>query len=117
MIAVQFAHALEEFVFEFWNAFPPMLSIFDGAWGVGVFVLFHAVLIGFGWWCVREVRRGGLVARDALTAWIIIQAVTIAVHVAWLTVDWRYQPGLATTPLLIATTVLGIQQLVRERGK
>ncbi|HXV14490.1 MAG TPA: hypothetical protein VEC56_09825, partial [Candidatus Krumholzibacteria bacterium] len=60
MIALQLLHAVEEFVFEFWNAFPPMRAVYGDVSGVGVFVLFHSLLILFGVWCYRELRRGGI---------------------------------------------------------
>lgn len=115
MVALQFAHALEEFVFEFWDAFPPMRAVYGGVSGLGVFVLFHTILIVFGLWCVREVRRGGVGARAALFAWIAIQTVTVAVHVAWFVVDPRYQPGLATTPVFVATIAVAIRAFESER--
>ena len=117
MIAVQLVHGVEEFVFEFWNEFPPMRAVYGDVpgLGIGVFVSFHAVLIAFGVWCYSQVRRGGLKEREAVLAWVVIQATTLAVHVAWLIVDPRYQPGLATAPLFVATVAAAITALKRER--
>jgi hypothetical protein len=116
MIVVQLVHAVEEFVFEFWNDFPPMRAVYGDVPGLatGVFVSFHALLLGFGVWCVVQVRRGRLKARDAVVAWIVIQGTTLAVHVAWLVVDPRYQPGLATAPLMLLSMGLGTAALKRE---
>ncbi len=117
MIALQLVHALEEFVLEFWNAFPPMRAIYGGVPGLGprVFVLFHALLILFGVWCIREVRRGTVTSRAALSAWVFIQGITLAVHAAWFVADPRYTPGLATTPLFAITIAGAIATLKRER--
>lgn len=117
MIVLQFVHAVEEFVFEFWNVFPPMRAVYGGAPGLGsaVFVSFHALLILFGLWCVVQVRRGGLKARQAIAAWIVIQGTTLVVHAIWFVVDPGYQPGLATTPLFVAMVAVAITALKRER--
>jgi hypothetical protein len=116
MIALQLVHAVEEFVLEFWNAFPPMRAVYGGVPGLGtrVFVLFHTLLILFGFWCYRQVRRGRITSRAAVGAWILIQGVTLFVHVAWFVVDPRYQPGLATTPLFAATIAVAIRAHKRE---
>jgi len=116
MIVVQLVHAVEEFVFEFWNAFPPMRAVYGDVPGLAtaVFVSFHALLLGFGIWCVAQVRRGGLKARDAVVAWIVIQGTTLAVHVLWFIVDPRYQPGLATAPLMLLGIGLGAATLKRQ---
>lgn len=116
MIALQLVHAVEEFALEFWNAFPPMRAIYGGVPGLGtrVFVLFHTLLILFGVWCYRQVRRGRITSRAAIGAWIVIQSVTLFVHVAWFIVDPRYQPGLATTPLFAASIAVAITALKRE---
>lgn len=115
MIALQFVHAVEEFVFEFWNEFPPMRAVYGGVRGLGtgMFVSFHAVLILFGFWCVVQVRRGGLKARQAIAAWIVIQGTTLLVHTLWFVADPGYQPGLATAPLFAATIAFAITVLKR----
>jgi hypothetical protein len=116
MIAVQLVHAVEEFVFEFWSVFPPMRAVYGGVpdLGIGVFVSFHIILILFGVWCYMQLRRGGLKAREAVLAWVVIQGVTLAVHIAWFIVDPRYQPGLATAPLFLATIAAAIAVSKRE---
>ncbi len=117
MIAAQLLHAVEEFYFEFWNAFPPMRAVYGGLAGLGiaVFVLFHTILIVFGCWCFQHMRRGDLTARVAIGSWIAIQSVTLVVHVVWFVVDPRYQPGLATAPLFAATIAVAIVALKHER--
>jgi hypothetical protein len=117
MIALQFVHAVEEFVLEFWNAFPPMRAVFGGVPGLGmpVFVAFHASLIGFGIWCYVQVRRGGVVARTAVASWLLIQMVTLVVHAAWFIAAPGYRPGLATTPLFFATIAVAITALRTSR--
>lgn len=117
MIVVQLVHGVEEFVGEFWNAFPPMHAVYGGVSGLGpaVFVFFHALLMLFGLWCCVQVRRGGLKGWEAIVAWVVIQGVTLAVHAAWFIVDPRYQPGLATTPLFVVTIAVAIAALKRER--
>lgn len=102
MIAVQTLHALEEFALEFWDSFPPMRAGYGGVPGLGeyVFVVFHTMLIGLGVWCyARWVRRGGARASTVVRAGVLVQAVTVLLHIGWLLAAPRYHPGLATTPL------------------
>jgi len=117
MIALQLVHAVEEFVFEFWNEFPPMRAVYGGVpgLGTGVFVSFHAILILFGFCCYVELRRGGLKAREVIAAWVVIQGPTLAVHSLWFIVDPGYQPVLATAPLFVATIAFAITALELER--
>lgn len=116
MIVVQALHALEEFAFEFWNVFPPMRAVYGGAaLGPVVFVLFHASLISFGLWCyVREVRCRGRNTRGVVWLWVLIQGVTVALHVAWFLTDPGYQPGLATLPLFLPAIAMAVVALRRE---
>jgi hypothetical protein len=119
MVIVQLVHGIEEYYFEFWNVFPPMRYVYGGVPGLGhrVFVLFHALLVIFGVWCYfRWVRHGGKDAFAAVNAWIWIQGVTVAVHVAWFIVAPAYRPGLATVPLFLPTMAFAIAALKRARS-
>lgn len=113
MIAVQTAHAVEEFAFQFWNVFPPMRAIYGDTWlGEGVFVAFHAVLLGFGVASYqRWVRGGGKSARAALCAGVAVQSITVLLHAAWFLTAPGYQPGLATTPLFLPAIALAVSVL------
>jgi hypothetical protein len=110
MIAVQAVHAVEEFVFEFWNVFPPMRAVYGGTPGLGecVFIAFHAMIIGMGVWCYRRwVRGGGKNAMTVVRAGMAVQSITVLLHAAWFLTAPGYQPGLATTPLFLPAIALG----------
>ena len=113
MIVLQIVHALEEYLLEFWNEFPPMRAMYGPELGRGVFVVFHALLIVFGVWCYRQVRRNTEHARAAMWCWVVIQSGTVVAHTIWLVFDASYQPGLATLPLFLITIALAIVVLQR----
>jgi len=111
MIAVQAVHAIEEFIFDFWDIFPPMRAVYGGTPGLGeiVFIGFHALLIGLGVVCYRRwVRRGGAGARAVVGWGVAVQSFTLALHAAWFLTELRYQPGLATAPLFVPAIAMGI---------
>lgn len=116
MIVVQAVHAIEEFLFHFWDVFPPMRAVYGGTPGPGerVFIAFHALLIGIGLWSYRRwVRAGGASARTVVRWGIIVQSFTVLLHAAWFLTELRYQPGLATTPLFVPAIALAITALTR----
>ncbi len=117
MIVVQAVHALEEFVFHFWDVFPPMRAVYGGTPGLGetVFIAFHTVLIGLGVWSYRRwVRSNQPNARRVVVWGIVVQSFTVLLHAAWFLTEFRYQPGLATTPLFFPAIALGI--VARQRA-
>ncbi len=123
MLAVQTVHAIEEFVLEFWNVFPPMRAIYTAP-GLGrlVFIGFHSLLIGLGaWGYARYVRRGGESARVAVQAGIAVQSITVLLHAAWFLTEMRFQPGLATILLFLpaiglASATLRASERKESRG-
>ncbi len=94
-----------------------MLSLYgsDSALGRTLFVLFHVLLVGFGVWCYRQVRRSTERARAAMWCWITVQCGTVAAHLIWMALDPGFQPGLVTLPLFLITIAAGIAALRRER--
>ena len=116
MIVVQALHAIEEFLFEFWDVFPPMHAVYGGTPGLGerVFIAFHSLLIGIGLWSYRRwVRGGGAGARTVVRWGILVQSFTLLLHAAWFLTAPRYQPGLATTPLFVPAIALATAALKR----
>jgi hypothetical protein len=114
MIVVQVVHAMEEFLFHFWDVFPPMRVVYGGTPGLGerVFIAFHALLIGIGLWSYRRwVRGGGASARTVVRWGIFVQSFTVLLHAAWFLTELRYQPGLATTTLFVPAIALAIVAL------
>jgi len=105
MVVLQAAHSVEEIIFKFHEAFPPMQSIYRRAPSLAqpAFVLFNSVLILSALLCffhwVRPARAG---ARAVLWVWVGIQLATVAAHVVWLALAGGYHPGLATVPALAA---------------
>ena len=115
MIVLQIVHALEEFLLDFWNEFPPMRVMYGPELGRSVFIAFHALLVVFGVWSFLQVRRNTAHARAAMWCWVVIQGGTVVAHAIWLAFDPRYQPGLVTLPLFLITIAWAIAVL-RKRG-
>ena len=108
MISLQAVHSVEEYIFKFYEAFPPMQFIYRDAPDLAKsgFVTFNLLLFLFGIICffywVQPARKG---ARVVIWVWIAIQLATIASHAIWVMSVGDYHPGLATVPLFVPIVV------------
>jgi len=108
MISLQAVHSIEEYIFKFYEVFPPMQFIYRDAPDLAKsgFVTFNLLLFLFGIICffywVQPARKG---ARVVIWVWIAIQLATIASHAIWVMSVGDYHPGLATVPLFVPIVV------------
>ena len=114
LIAVQAAHAIEEYVGRLWVTFPPaglVSSLVSSNPRTG-FIALNIALVGFGVWCaVWPVRRGWHSATLFICIWIAIEIVNGLVHPLWAIYRGRYEPGLATAPILLVLAILLLRRL------
>jgi hypothetical protein len=96
---LQALHSLEEFIFKFYEVFPPMASIYRNAPGLAqpAFVFANSLLVLvafvclFGW--VWPARQG---AKAVAWVWVGVEAFNVIAHGVWAILIWGYNPGLVT---------------------
>ena len=99
LVALQALHSAEEFIFHFYEVFPPMVLLYRSAPHLArpafavanVFLVAAGVACWFYW--VRPARRG---ARAVVWAWVGGEAFNVVAHCAWAVMIGGYNPGLAT---------------------
>ena len=108
LVALQALHSTEEYIFKFYDVFPPMVMLYRDApqmASIGFIVfnifLFMAGLIClFGW--VWPGRPG---ARTIVWVWVVVETFNFVAHSVWAILIRGYNPGLATVlgfvPLVI----------------
>jgi len=108
LIIVQAVHSAEEFVFRFYEEFPPMRLLYRDApqlakpaFAISNVFLFFAGLVCFYYW-VRPARRG---VGTVVWVWIIIEAFNVIAHSVWAISTKGYNPGLATVFLFVPLLV------------
>jgi hypothetical protein len=104
LIILQAIHSAEEFVFRFYESFPPMKLIYQNAphlakpaFAISNALLFLAGLICFYYW----VRPGRERARTVVWVWIILESINVIAHFVWAISIRGYNPGLATVVLFV----------------
>jgi hypothetical protein len=99
LIVVQALHSAEEFIFKFYEAFPPMAFLYRNVPHLArpAFIVFNALLLITALICllcwVRPARRG---ARTVVWVWIGAEAFNAIAHSAWAILIRAYNPGLVT---------------------
>ena len=99
LIGLQALHSIEEFIFKFYEVFPPMVSMYRNAPAMAqpAFVLANSLLILVGFVCllrwVWPARRG---AKVVAWAWVGAEAFNVIAHCVWAISIRRYNPGLVT---------------------
>jgi len=103
LVVTQIAHSVEEYVFDFYEVFPPARLLNDllpGFTRPG-FIVVNTLLACFGLWCfLANVRPGTGSARDWVWVWVVIELFNGLAHPAWAVATRGYVPGLATAPAL-----------------
>ena len=108
LILLQAAHSTEEFIFKFYERFPPMRIIYQGlpnltkpAFAISNLFLFLIGLSCFYYW-IKPERKG---ARTVIWVWIVMESFNAIAHFVWAILIRGYNPGLVTgilfVPLLI----------------
>ena len=103
LVVTQIAHSAEEYVFHFYEVFPPARFLDDLVPGFTHpgFMIFNTLLALFGLWCFfANVRPGTRSARDWVWVWVVIELFNGLAHPVWAVATRGYVPGLATSPLL-----------------
>ena len=103
LVITQVAHSVEEYVFRFYEVFPParlLNELVPGLTRPG-FIIFSALLALFGLWCfLSSVHPGTKSARDWVWIWVVIELFNGLAHPVWAIATRGYVPGLATSPIL-----------------
>src|SRR4051812_36812405 len=108
LIVLQALHSTEEFIFKFYDVFPPMVVLYRDHRQLArpAFVVFNVLLFSVGLIClcywVSPGRRG---ARTVVWVWVGGETLNVVAHSAWAILIAGYNPGLVTgimfVPLLI----------------
>src|ERR1051325_102042 len=108
LVMLQALHSAEEFIFRFYERFPPMSLLYRDtpllakpAFAISNTLLFFAGLICFYYW-VRPARKG---ARTVVWAWIVLESVNVIAHFVWAFLIRGYNPGLATVILFVPVLI------------
>jgi hypothetical protein len=103
LVVTQIAHSVEEYVFRFYEVFPPARFLNDLVAGLTRpgFIIVNTLLALFGLWCFfANVRPGSKSARDWVWIWVVIELFNGLAHPLWAIATRGYVPGLATSPVL-----------------
>lgn len=108
LIILQAIHSLEEFIFGFYEKFPPMRLIYKDAphlakpaFALSNVLLFCAGLACLYYW-VQPARKG---ARTVVRVWIIIESINVVAHFVWAVLIGGYNPGLWTVVLFVPVLI------------
>ena len=108
LVVIQAIHSAEEFVFGFYEKFPPMRAIYQDAplpagpaFAVANVLLFIAGLVCFYYW-VRPLREG---ARTVVRVWVVLESANVIAHCVWAFLIGGYNPGLATVILFVPVLI------------
>ncbi len=104
LVLVQALHSVEEYAFRFYEVFPPARFLNDTWPGVTQpgFIIFNAALVSFGLWCFfARVGPGAATARAWAWVWVVIELYNGVGHPIWALLAGAYNPGLASSPLLL----------------
>ncbi len=103
LVLTQIAHSVEEYVFRFYEVFPPARALNELVPGLTHpgFIGFNTLLALFGLWCFfSAVQTGATSARDWVWIWVVIELFNGLAHPVWAIATRGYVPGLATSPIL-----------------
>jgi hypothetical protein len=109
LVLLQALHSVEEYVFRFYEVFPPAQLLNDIWPGIARpgFVVFNTALVLFGLWCFfLRVGPSAATARRWAWIWVAVELYNGVAHPIWAVAARGYNPGLATAPLLLVVAVL-----------
>ena len=99
LIVLQTLHSIEEFIFRFYDVFPPMVSVYRNAPHLArpAFILANSILVLVGFVClfrwVWPAKRG---AKRVVWVWIGVESFNLIAHCVWAVLIRGYNPGLVT---------------------
>ena len=99
LIVLQTLHSIEEFIFRFYEVFPPMVSVYRNATHLArpAFILANLILVLVGFAClfrwVWPAKRG---AETVVWVWIGVESFNVIAHCVWAVLIRGYNPGLVT---------------------
>ncbi len=105
LVLLQAVHSIEEYVFEFYEVFPPARFLDGISPGIAQpgFIVLNVALVAFGLWCFfGRVGPGAINAHRWAWVWVAIELYNGIAHPVWAVAVRGYNPGLATAPLLFA---------------
>ena len=107
LILAQAAHSIEEYVFRLFEVFPParwVSGLFSANLALG-FAIGNTAIVLFGVWCyVARVRPSHPSAQGYAWFWVCLEFANGIGHVIFASLEGGYFPGVATAPLLIASS-------------
>jgi hypothetical protein len=99
LIVLQALHSVEEFIFKFYEVFPPMVSVYRDAPAMArpAFTLANSILVAVGFVCLfRWVWPARPGARAVAWVWAGAEAFNVIAHCVWAILIRGYNPGLVT---------------------
>ncbi len=118
LVGAQALHSIEEYVFKFYEAFPPMRAAYRDApvFAELSFIIFNVSLVAFGLLCYfRYVRTNRKKARPLAWLLVMIETINIAGHSLWAALTAAYNPGLLTIVLILPLTLYLAYSLARRQ--
>jgi hypothetical protein len=108
LVILQAIHSAEEFIFKFYDRFPPMRFLYQNvphlakpAFAISNALLILVGLVCFYYW-VQAGRRGATVV---VWIWIIMESLNVVAHIVWaVSIGW-YNPGLLTGLLFVPVLI------------
>ena len=113
---LQAIHFLEEFIFRFYERFPPMRFVYRNVPYLAkpAFVIANALLVSIGLICffywVQPARRGATVV---VWIWIMAESLNVIAHAVWAALISGYNPGLVTALLFVPLLIYVCYLMVR----
>ena len=117
LVIVQAIHSVEEFIFRFYERFPPMTFIYQNApqlarpaFAISNALLFLIGLICFYYW-VQPARKA---ANLVVWIWIILESSNVVAHIVWAVLIGGYNPGLVTGLLFLPVLIYLCRLMIRS---
>jgi hypothetical protein len=116
LVVIQAAHSVEEYVGRLYEVFPPARAV-SGLISADLergFVIFNVALVTFGLCCfIWPVRRQWPAAIPLAWLWVVIELINGIGHPFWTLAEWKYTPGVITSPFLLMLALYLALQLLR----
>ena len=118
LIAAQALHSIEEYSGRLYEIFPParfMCGLVSRDLRRG-FIIINVLFVAFGvLCCLWPLRSRWVIAPPLAWGWAAIEAANGTGHLLWSLWQGAYQPGVATSPLLLVLALsLGYQRGLRR---